>query len=66
MMPADTTMILFLNADQTTAIYDLQVKLIEVQDCIEAEDFIDARICASEAGELYRRVLRPTYEPENN
>ena len=66
MMPADTTMILFLNANQTTAIYDLQVKLIEVQDCIEAEDFLDARICAREASELYRRVLRPTYEPENN
>jgi hypothetical protein len=64
MMTADTTMILFLNSDQTTALYDLQVKILEAYNQ-SAKDRSATKELA-EVLELYRRVMRPTYEPEKN
>ena len=67
-MPNNTTMILFLNADQQEALHDLQCALMELYDSHGkpevSQDAMRAMIC--DASVLYARVMRPTYEPEKN
>lgn len=64
---SDTTMILYLNANQTNALYDLQAKLIEMQTDLAAGEFTgNMGKQIDEAIDLYRRVMCPTYEPEKN
>lgn len=63
-MPADTTMILFMNADQTTALYDLQVKILEAYNQSAKDRSATKEL--TEVLELYRRVMCPTYESEKN